>query len=204
MLGFCFQRGHSTAITCSNHYHNNNNVILSTTKTTSSSQHQQYYLASSMDLAPLVSPLDCGTQSRRITVFGSGMFGTALATCLARNQHTVKILTRNANVCESINTNHINPLVLSTFTLPSNITATTSASEALADCEFIVHVIPVQASPEYLDKIKHLIPPSVPIISASKGIHAQRLQYMSDLVPDILQRAQPTAFLSGPSFAKGA
>lgn len=154
--------------------------------------------------AALVSPVeDVGATHHRIAVFGSGMFGTALATCLARNGHSIKLLTRNPAVCESINTKHVNPVVLSSFTLPDSIVATLSAEEALADCEYIVHVIPVQASPEYLLRLRHLIPPHVPIISASKGIHAERLQYMSDLVPAVLERDQPTAYLSGPSFAKG-
>jgi glycerol-3-phosphate dehydrogenase len=42
----------------------------------------------------------------------------------------------------------------------------------------------------------------IPIISASKGIESESLMYMSQLVPDVLKKQHPMAFLSGPSFAK--
>jgi glycerol-3-phosphate dehydrogenase len=51
--------------------------------------------------------------------------------------------------------------------------------------------------------MKHLIPPDVLIISTSKGL-SQNLELMSELIPAALGRSQPTAFLSGPSFAKVA
>jgi glycerol-3-phosphate dehydrogenase (NAD+) len=59
-----------------------------------------------------------------------------------------------------------------------------------------------QASIDYLQTMAEFIPPSVPIINSSKGLHAQTLQYMSQIVPAVLKREQPMAFVSGPSFAK--
>ncbi len=38
--------------------------------------------------------------------------------------------------------------------------------------------------------------------SASKGLHSETLEMMSDVIPAALERAQPMAFISGPSFAK--
>lgn len=40
------------------------------------------------------------------------------------------------------------------FTLPSNVRATTSVAEALADAQFAVHAVPVQHSRRFLDSIK--------------------------------------------------
>jgi glycerol-3-phosphate dehydrogenase (NAD+) len=63
--------------------------------------------------------------------------------------------------------------------------------------------VPVQATHDYLRTIAHLIPKTVPIINASKGIHSETLEYMSDIIPKALGNPQqPMAFLSGPSFAK--
>jgi len=42
----------------------------------------------------------------------------------------------------------------------------------------------------------------VPIVSTSKGLHSETLETMAELVPRVLGRAQPMAFLSGPTFAK--
>ncbi len=42
-------------------------------------------------------------------MFGSGSFGTAMASVIARNGFDVAILCRRAEVAESINSNHKNP-----------------------------------------------------------------------------------------------
>jgi glycerol-3-phosphate dehydrogenase len=47
-----------------------------------------------------------------------------------------------------------------------------------------------------------LLPPTLPIISVSKGIELSTGQLMSDLIPSVLGRKHPTVYLSGPSFAK--
>jgi len=89
------------------------------------------------------------------------------------------------------------------YTLPENVTATTSFEEALKDVDYIVHTVPVQATHDYLRAIAHLVPKNVPIVNAAKGIHSETLEYMSDIIPKALGNPQqPMAFLSGPSFAK--
>ena len=45
----------------------------------------------------------------QVAVFGSGSFGTAMASVVARNGFDVEILCRRAEVAESINSNHKNP-----------------------------------------------------------------------------------------------
>ena len=66
----------------------------------------------------------------------------------------------------------------------------------------IVHSIPVQASTAALTDLAEHIPPTVPIVSTSKGLHTETLQVMSDLIPAALGRDQPTALFSGPTFAR--
>jgi len=50
--------------------------------------------------------------------------------------------------------------------------------------------------------LKDIISPTVPILSTTKGIHVETEKLMYDVIPEALGRAQPAAFLSGPSFAK--
>ena len=64
------------------------------------------------------------------------------------------------------------------------------------------HPWPVWPAPNSTAALKDVIPPNVPIMSTSKGIHVATEKLMYDVIPDALQRPQPTAFLSGPSFAK--
>ncbi len=48
----------------------------------------------------------------------------------------------------------------------------------------------------------HLVPPTTPIVSLAKGIETSSLSLMSEVIPQCLGSGRPTAFLSGPSFAK--
>ncbi len=47
-----------------------------------------------------------------------------------------------------------------------------------------------------------LIHPSVPVLSASKGIETTSLGFMADILKDCLGTERSYAFLSGPSFAR--
>lgn len=139
----------------------------------------------------------------KIVVFGGGSFGTAIATALAR-QHPglqVVLLLRDAYLCRDINEHHCNTRYLPEFALPEQVTATTSAEMALKGAQYAIHAVPVQHSRSFLEGIKDLIPPSLPIISVSKGIEVTTGKIMSDLIPSALGRKQPMVFLSGPSFA---
>jgi len=50
--------------------------------------------------------------------------------------------------------------------------------------------------------LQHKIPNHVPIINSSKGICTETLKMMNEIIPESLQRHQPMAVISGPSFAK--
>ena len=64
-------------------------------------------------------------------MFGSGSFGTAMASVVARNAREVVIVTRREDVARGINDARANPSHLSAFELAANVTATTDADEAL-------------------------------------------------------------------------
>lgn len=142
-------------------------------------------------------------------MFGGGSFGTAMGVVLARNGHIVTILSRNPSIVESINKSHSNP----TF-FPPEITMMTSIQinaiadsdpnlpHVLSDAEFIVHSIPVQGSRDYLKTVAPHVKKTTPIISVSKGLELTTLQRLDEIFPQALDPEQPTAFLSGPSFAK--
>ncbi|GAB4817175.1 hypothetical protein N2152v2_004221 [Parachlorella kessleri] len=140
----------------------------------------------------------------KVVVFGGGSFGTAMGVALARQkpQLQVTLLLRDPYLCKDINQLHCNTRYLKEYELPPNINATTSAVEAIAGAQYAIHAVPVQGSRSFLQGIKDLLPPTLPIISVSKGIELSSGQLMSDLIPSVLGRKQPVVYLSGPSFAK--
>lgn len=147
--------------------------------------------------------IDEPIQRKKIAVFGSGAFGTALGFCAAKNGHEVVIISRQAEVVQKINETRKHPsrLVDANYKLPANVRATTDPAEALQGCDYILHTVPVQYTRVTLLAYQQWIG-DIPIISASKGIESESLMYMSQLVPDVLKKQHPMAFLSGPSFAK--
>jgi len=86
--------------------------------------------------------------------------------------------------------------------LEKNIRASTVPKEALKDVDLIVHAIPVQKTHDFYKSVAEFVPKDVPIVSVSKGIHTDSLEFMIEIIPSCLGRKQPCAFLSGPSFAR--
>ena len=89
-------------------------------------------------------------ESVKVTVLGAGAFGTAMATIAARQDHKVIIYSRDANQVDHINNNHVNNRYLSEHKLPLNITATTDIATAAKDAVLIIHCIPAQVTPDFL------------------------------------------------------
>lgn len=139
----------------------------------------------------------------KVVVFGGGSFGTAMAVTLARQKSELQVtlLLRDPYLCKDINELHCNTRYLKDFTLPPNVSATTSPREAILGAQFAIHAVPVQHTRVFLEGIKELVPPSLPIISVSKGIEVSTGQLMSEVVPSVLGKKQRTVYISGPSFA---
>jgi len=140
--------------------------------------------------------------AKKVAVFGGGTFAVAVGTLFARNGHNVVLLARDKDVVQSINNDHINCRYLSEYKLHPNISATDDVKTALDGADFILHAVPVQASPKFFETIKDLVPSSAPIVSLSKGIHIETLRFMCDIFNDIFGPNHPTAYFSGPSFAR--
>ena len=139
----------------------------------------------------------------RVVVFGSGSFGTAMATVVARNAHDVVILTRREDVARGINDARRNPSHLSAHAIPPNVAATTDAREALAGADAIVHAIPMQGTEEFLMGVRDAVRASGALfVNTSKGLHSDTLELMHEVLERVLGKEHPCAFFGGPTFAE--
>jgi glycerol-3-phosphate dehydrogenase (NAD+) len=145
-------------------------------------------------------PFTDGPQS--VAVIGAGSFGTAMAQVVAKCGHFARIYARKEEVVTSINENHINPHYLSEFTLSDKITATSNLEEALHGVSFAILAIPTQLIPNWLADHKDVISPELLLCNTAKGLYLEQNCLLSEAINRSLNRDQPYAILSGPSFAK--
>jgi len=142
----------------------------------------------------------------KIAVIGSGQFGTALASCAARNGHDVVLYARNEQVVESINEHHRNPRYLCDFELANNIRATSSVEEAISGAALLILCLPAQTIPDWLESMRHLIGSDTVICNTAKGLYLKDSTLLSSACSKALGEdkcsVQPYTVLSGPSFAK--
>jgi glycerol-3-phosphate dehydrogenase (NAD(P)+) len=140
----------------------------------------------------------------KVAVLGTGAWGTALAKVLAEKGDEVWIWARRADLCAPINDQHENVRYLPGAALPHNLHATHELSRALEGANMIVFVVPSHATREVARLAAPLIPPDVPIVSATKGIENESLMFMDEVLTEELPRhsSDQLSFLSGPSFAK--
>ncbi len=140
----------------------------------------------------------------RITVMGAGSWGTALAHLLATNGHRVTLWSHRQALADGINQQRTNPDYLTGVPLPDRLTATADLERAIADAHhMLLWVIPSHVTREVFSRVAPILKPGVPIISATKGIEVDTLDFITDIFAECLGGERDRlGVLSGPSFAK--
>lgn len=131
-----------------------------------------------------------------VGVIGAGAWGTALAAVMARVHGKCLIWTRRAALADSINQTQENPLYLPGIKLPQTISATHSLTD-MAPCRILLLAVPAQ----FLRAVLSEMPANnAALILCAKGMEAGTRATMVEIAREI-HPGNPTAILSGPSFA---
>lgn len=141
------------------------------------------------------------TDSTRIGVVGAGSWGTALSRLLAEQGRTVDLWAFEPEVCTAIEEHRENTLFLPGIPLPDSIHPSTRLEDVVADKDEIVLVVPTHVLRQTVSRFAPLLKPDCLIISASKGIENDSLQFVHQILDETLNRPHPFAALSGPTFA---
>ena len=104
----------------------------------------------------------------KITVVGSGGWGTALALLLVENGHDVTLWSHRPEKAEELRRTRENPM-LKGVTLPEAMHFTADLA-CVADCGAVLMVTPSYAVRETAAKLRAFLRPGTVVISASKGI----------------------------------
>lgn len=140
---------------------------------------------------------------QRIAVIGAGAWGTALAKHLAEKGIITTLWAYEREVLDSIAAKHENQLFLSGVTLPSSLKVTNQLTEAVAQCDGLLFVVPSHVARHVLQQIAPLLSRPLPIVSATKGVEEDTFKLMTQVITDVLppDLHDGLMVLSGPSFA---
>ncbi len=122
----------------------------------------------------------------QVTVLGTGAWGTTLAQVLCDAGHEVLMWGRNTEVVDEINSSRSNHKFLPGIFLPENLRATTDVTTAFTFGKAIVLAVPAQSLRENLRSWKPIFPAGVPIISTLKGIEAETMSRMTEVIVEEL------------------
>jgi glycerol-3-phosphate dehydrogenase (NAD(P)+) len=136
----------------------------------------------------------------QVAVVGAGAWGTALADLLGRNGHFVTLWAYEADVAESVNRRHENTRFLAGAALSPSVSATTNLGEALDGASLVILATPSHLLRSIVRAGASHVVRGATICVASKGIEADSLELMSDVVAEEVP-GRPVVALSGPSFA---
>ena len=136
----------------------------------------------------------------RISVFGSGAWGSTLAQVLCDAGNDVLLWGRNVETVAEINTSHTNDRYLAGQVLPNALRATTDLDEAFAFSQVYVLAIPSTQLRATLNEWKSRFSADCTIVSTLKGIEVSTMLRMTEIIEEILGKHK-IALLTGPNLA---
>jgi glycerol-3-phosphate dehydrogenase (NAD(P)+) len=134
----------------------------------------------------------------RVTVVGSGSWGTALTILLARNGHDVTLLGRDPEEIDILQRLRENLRYLPGFVLPESARAHQLA-ETWPEAELVVLAVPSGAVREIAGSHCPQLD-SQPLLVASKGLEAGTAKLMTEVVQEACPKAE-VGVISGPNLA---
>ena len=136
----------------------------------------------------------------KITVLGSGAWGTALALLLLENGNDVTLWSYTEEESAVLRETRENPM-LKGVPLPEAMKFTTDMA-CVKGCGLVVMATPSFAVRSTAAKLKELADPGTIIVSVSKGIEKNTSLRLSQAIEEEIQGKCPVVVLSGPSHAE--
>lgn len=136
----------------------------------------------------------------KISVLGSGGWGTALALVLLENDHDVTLWSYAEAESQVLRETGENPM-LKGVPLPKELRLTSDIA-CVKDCNAIVLATPSFAVRTTARQIKNLMGPGTVIVSVSKGIEKDTSLTLTDVIAAEVGAEYPVVALSGPSHAE--
>ena len=137
----------------------------------------------------------------KVTVFGDGAWGTALAMNLVYNGHETSLWGAFPDYLEEMKIRRENFKFLPGVTLPDKLQLVSDLPEAVASSELIVLATPTQFLRGVLQKMKPYFNPGIPVVNVAKGIEKNSWLRIGEIINSELGDVKLVE-LSGPSHAE--
>jgi glycerol-3-phosphate dehydrogenase (NAD(P)+) len=95
----------------------------------------------------------------------------------------------------------VNPTYLPNVSIPENVCVTHALDAAVREVDLLVVAIPTLGCRAVMRLAAPYVRPRATIVSATKGLEAETLHRMSEVIGEELGADRPVVVLSGPSFA---
>ena len=135
----------------------------------------------------------------KVAAIGGGSWGTTVAHLCAHNSPTM-LYSRRPEVAEAITERHENPRYLAGFELHPTLRASSDLEEVVAGADVLVMGVASIGLQETLDRLRPIVPDSIPIVSLTKGLERTGRR-MTEVIGDCLP-SNPVGVLTGPNLAK--
>ena len=148
-----------------------------------------------------MSAADTVRAPARITIMGSGSWGTAFALVVSDAGNQVTLWARRPELADKINFDHCNPDYFPDLTLPESLQAVSDPQQAMSGADFVVLAVPSQS---LRSNLSHwLIPENAIVVSLAKGIELGSGLRMSEVIAEAGQiRPERIVVVTGPNLAR--
>lgn len=136
----------------------------------------------------------------KVSVLGSGSWGTAMAMCLANNGHDILLWSRKEETTAELAKTHINEKYLPGVVLPENIDYTSDISKC-AEADVIIVATPSHTVREVCKSIAPYVKDVQIFVSISKGFDTEKYNRLSQVIKEEIPNCVVAA-MSGPSHAE--
>jgi len=137
----------------------------------------------------------------KISVFGSGAWGTAISLLLRDNGHDATMWSKFGEEASVLRRDRENPL-LKGVGIPDDIRITTDMAEAAYGAGAAIIAVPSFAVRETAEALRGMLGGECAVICMSKGIEKDTSSLFTTILKEVLGGEAPIASVSGPTHAE--
>lgn len=138
---------------------------------------------------------------KKVTVIGSGSWGTALAVMLQKHGHEVVIWSRRQDAVDEMQTKRENKQYLPGIELPTGMNFTTNREQAVKDAEIIILSVPSKAVRQTVTDFAPYLKDKQVLVNVAKGLEEGSFKRLSQVIQECVPQCE-VCILSGPSHAE--